>query len=186
MKKQLLLLLLFLAPLRANAITGSITTSSTACQTAAAQGFTGTPSSCVANHVHVENINSATTGGTNGFGVDTSTNTSSATGYSTANPTGGSATCTPAGTNGTAAVTGTMNSSAVTGTLNSTTLTPLGSNASSAVSGTSDATSGGTPAGTLDSVSGGTPSGSVSAPTFTGASAENRSSFVKVIFCSKT
>ncbi len=94
----------------------------------------------------------------------------------------------PAGvpTNGTSAVTGTMNSSAVTGTLNSTTLTPLGGNASSAVSGASDATSGGTPAGTLDSVSGGTPSGSVSAPTFTGASAENRSSYVKVIFCSKT
>lgn len=43
----------------------------------------------VTNHVHVENMNGATTGGLSGWGVavDTSTNTPTATGYSTANPT---------------------------------------------------------------------------------------------------
>jgi hypothetical protein len=51
--------------------------------------------------------------------------------------------------------------------------TPSGTNASSAVSGTSAATSAGTPSGT------------VSQPTFTGTSAENRSAFVRVIFCQK-
>ena len=70
------------------------------------QTFTGTASSVVVNHVHVQNINSGTTGGTNGYGVDTSTNTSSASGYSTANPTsGGAATYTPAGTNAAGAAT---------------------------------------------------------------------------------
>jgi len=43
----------------------------------------------VTNHVHVENRNSAQTGGLSGWAAgDTSTNTSTATGYSTANPTG--------------------------------------------------------------------------------------------------
>jgi len=71
-----------------------------------AQVFTGTASSVVVNHVHVQNINSGTTGGTNGYGVDTSTSTSSASGYSTANPTsGGAATYTPAGTNAAGAAT---------------------------------------------------------------------------------
>jgi hypothetical protein len=45
----------------------------------------------VPNHVHVENINTATTGGAVGFPAlkDTSTSGSEATGLSTANPTGG-------------------------------------------------------------------------------------------------
>lgn len=43
----------------------------------------------VTNHVHVQSVNSATTGGLNGYAVDTSTNTSTASGYSTANPTSG-------------------------------------------------------------------------------------------------
>lgn len=51
----------------------------------------------VVNHVHVQSVNSATTGGLNGYGVDTSTNTSTASGFSTANPTGGVATGTTAG-----------------------------------------------------------------------------------------
>jgi hypothetical protein len=55
----------------------------------------------VPNHVHVQSVNSATTGGLNGYGVDTSTNTSTASGYSTANPTGGVATGTTAGPNAT-------------------------------------------------------------------------------------
>lgn len=48
----------------------------------------------VPNHVHVENINTATTGGAVGFPAlkDTSTSGSEATGLSTANPTGGVAT----------------------------------------------------------------------------------------------
>ena len=49
-------------------------------------------------HTHVENQNSATTGGLTGWGArDTSTNTSSATGYSTASATTGVTTNNPAG-----------------------------------------------------------------------------------------
>lgn len=55
--------------------------------------------------------------------------------------------------------------------------TPAGSNSSD---------SGGTPSGSNAVTSGGTPAGTVSAPTFTGASGENRSAFVRVIFCRKT
>lgn len=46
----------------------------------------------VPNHVHVQSVNSASTGGLSGYTADTSTNTSVASGYSTANPTGGVAT----------------------------------------------------------------------------------------------
>ncbi len=53
------------------------------------------------------------------------------------------------------------------------------------ISGSSAAITAGTPAGTLDSVSGGTPAGTVSQPTFTGSGFDNRSAFVKVIFCKK-
>jgi hypothetical protein len=49
-------------------------------------------------HVHVENSNNATTGGLRGWGApDTSTNTSQATGYSTASATTGVTTENPAG-----------------------------------------------------------------------------------------
>lgn len=51
----------------------------------------------VPNHVHVQSVNSATTGGASGYTPDTSTNTSVASGYSTANPTGGVATGTTNG-----------------------------------------------------------------------------------------
>lgn len=51
----------------------------------------------VVNHVHVQNVNTGTTGGSNGYGVDTSTNGSAATAISTANPTGGVATGTTNG-----------------------------------------------------------------------------------------
>jgi hypothetical protein len=50
----------------------------------------------VVNHVHVQSVNSATTGGLSGYAPDTSTNTSVASGYSTANPTGGVASGTTA------------------------------------------------------------------------------------------
>lgn len=52
--------------------------------------------------------------------------------------------------------------------------TPSGTNSTPALSGTSGAASAGTPTGTN------------SAPAFTGNSADNRSAFVKVIFCKKT
>lgn len=55
----------------------------------------------VPNHVHVQNVNTGTTGSQNGYGVDTSTTGSGATGISTANPTGGVATGTTAGPNAT-------------------------------------------------------------------------------------
>ena len=111
---------------------------------AAAQVFTGAASACVVNHVHVQSVNSAAAGGLSGYTADTSTNTSVSSGYSTANPTGGSASCTPAGTSNASDVTG--NTGAITA---------------------------------------GTPSGIVSQPTFAGTPAENRSAFVKVIFCKK-
>ena len=47
------------------------------------------PHTDVVDHVHVQNINSAATGALRGATPDTSTNTSVASGYSTANPTGG-------------------------------------------------------------------------------------------------
>jgi hypothetical protein len=43
----------------------------------------------VVNHVHVQSVNSGTTGGASGYTPDTSTGTSVASGYSTANPTSG-------------------------------------------------------------------------------------------------
>jgi len=96
--------------------------------TAAAQVFTGTPSSVVVNHVHLETAPTGQTGGQDSFTRDASTTGSSNTALSTANPTGGSASYTPAGTNGSSAVT---------------------------------------------------------AQTFTGTSFDNRSAWMKVIFCSK-
>ncbi len=93
-------------------------------------------------HVHVQSVNSATTGGASGYTPDTSTNTTSTSGYSTAS-----------------ATTGITASSA----------NPGGGGAS----GTTAATSGGTPAGTVAWPAGvpaltGT-SGTVSAQTFTGS-----------------
>ena len=53
----------------------------------------------VPNHVHVQNVNTATTGGANGYTPDTSTNGSTASAISTANPTGGVTTGTTNGPN---------------------------------------------------------------------------------------
>lgn len=83
----------------------------------------------VPNHVHVQTVNSATTGGTSGYTPDTSTNTGVASGYSTANPTGGVATGT---TNGPSA------------TLTHSVTQP----SAHSLSGSSESVSGGTPAGT--------------------------------------
>jgi hypothetical protein len=84
----------------------------------------------VPNHVHVQNINSGTTGGSSGYTPDTSTNGSTATAISTANPTGGVATGTTAGPSATL-------THSVTQPSNHT------------MSGTSEAASAGTPSGTV-------------------------------------
>lgn len=55
-----------------------------------------------------------------------------------------------------------------------------------AVTGSNSSDSAGTPAGTNSSLTAGTPTGAVSQPTFTGTQFDNRSAFVRVIFCRKT
>lgn len=95
-------------PLGTNATSTVTPLGTNGTSTAAAQTFTGTAHSCVANHVHIETINSALTGATgNGFPALLDASTSggpTSLWMSTANNTGGSATCTPAGTNGTSSV----------------------------------------------------------------------------------
>lgn len=60
--------------------------------------FTGVGSTAVVNHIHVQSVNTASTGSAKGYGYDASTGTSTASGYSTANPTtGGVASYTPEG-----------------------------------------------------------------------------------------
>lgn len=63
-------------------------------------------------------------------------------------------------------------------------------NTTSAAVALSQAVSAGTPAGTNSSVSAGTPVGTVawpaSVPTFTGSSGDNRSAFVKTLYCKKS
>lgn len=142
--------------------------------------FTGTSSTVVVNHTHTisitdpghthtQSVNSGTTGASSGYTPDTSTSTSTTSGYSTAsattgitassaNPGGGSANYTPAGTNAWPAGVPTFSGSA------------LGTH-SHGLTGSSAAVSGGTPAGT------------VSAPSFTGTQFDNRSAFVNVIVC---
>lgn len=100
----------------------------------------------VPNHVHVQNAASSASGGLVGSTPDASTNTSVASGYSTANPTGGVATGTTNGPG--AALTHTANNPAVT--------SGAGAAHTHTLSGSTEAVGAGTPAGT------------VSAPTFTG------------------
>jgi hypothetical protein len=129
---------------------------------AAVPPFLGTSSTCVPNHVHVENINTATTGGLGGFPalIDTSTSGSTATGLSTANNTGGSANCTPAGTNSWPAGVPVASGAAVDAH-------SVTQPANHSVTQASDHSY--TPAGT-----------------FAGSSFDNRSAFVRVIFCKKS
>lgn len=75
----------------------NITPAGTVAWPANAPTFAGTASNVVVNHVHVQTVNSAATGGLSGYTADTSTNNGVASGYSTANPTGGAANYTPAG-----------------------------------------------------------------------------------------
>jgi hypothetical protein len=85
---------------------------------AAAQTFTGTPSTDIVNHTHTQTWTQQAQGGTTANNGGTHVMTSTATGgglrsvettvsAATANPTGGVASYTPAGTNGTSTVTGT-------------------------------------------------------------------------------
>lgn len=232
------------------------THSVTAAGTNSAPTFTGNALSShthdytqVPNHVHVQSVNSAATGGLSGYTADTSTNTSVASGYSTANPTGGvatgttigpSITLTPAGTNSAPTFTG----SGVTSGAGSSHLHTFGTLAASTptvswpagvptiaagsftqptiswpagvptLSGSSSTTSAQTFTGspvtsgagsshlhTFGTLAASTPTftgdalgthnhtltatGTVSAPTFTGNAADNRSAYMKVIFCSK-
>ncbi len=149
----------------------------------------------VVNHVHVQTVNSGTTGGLSGYGVDTSTSTPATSGYSTANPTGGVASGTTAGPN--AALAHSVTNNAVTSGNPSATLThtvssqgtvawPVGvptaaSGAVDAHSVTNNAVTSGDPSATLThsvsgstaDVTGGTASGTVSwpagVPTFSGS-----------------
>ena len=80
-------------------------TAGTPAGTVDAPTFTGTPSSVIVNHVHVQNEISGSTGNFSGSPIDTSaggtggTPNQAASSISTANPTGGGASYTPAGTN---------------------------------------------------------------------------------------
>lgn len=147
----------------------------------------------VVNHVHVQNVNSATVGGLNGYGVDTSTNTSSASGYSTANPTGGVASgTTAAGSshNHTISWPAGVPTNGATGAGAAHTHTvswPVGVPTNSG--GAVDAHSVTQPAAhtvTQPNDHSYTPLGSVAAPGFTGNSFDNRPAFVRVIFCKKS
>lgn len=75
----------------------------------------------VPNHVHVQSVNSGTTGGLSGYTPDTSTSTSTASGYSTANNTSGVATGTTNGPDAT--LTHSVTNNAVTSGNPSATLT---------------------------------------------------------------
>lgn len=64
--------------------------------------------------------------------------------------------------------------------------TGLSTVSTGSASGSTTSDSAGTPAGTVSSDTAGTPGGTVSQPTFTGTSFDNRSAFVRVIFCRKS
>jgi len=139
----------------------------------------------VPNHVHVENINTAITGGAIGWPAlqDNSTSGSTATGVSTANPTGGVATGTTAGPSATLTHTVTQpdahtmsgSSEAITaGTPAGTISWPAGVPTVAwpagvpTLAGTPLPTHDHTLSGSSEAVTAGTPAGTVSAPTFTG------------------
>ena len=87
-------------------------TAGTPAGTVAAPTFTGTPSSVIVNHVHVQNEITGATGNFSGSPIDTSAGgtggapNQAASSISTANPTGGAESYTPTGTNSAPAFTG--------------------------------------------------------------------------------
>lgn len=129
----------------------------------------------VPNHVHVQNMPSAFTGGSAYMATDTSVNGSTASYLSTANPTGGVATGTTAGPNAT--LTHTVTNNAVTSGNPSATLThtvnnPAVTSGDPSITLTHSVTQpdNHTLSGASEAVSAGTPSGTISTPTFTGDS----------------
>lgn len=159
--------------------------------------FAGTLSTTVVNHTHgFTDARGLTTGGatTNySVGVVAQDTSSTATALLTANPGGGAANYTPAGTIAWPAGVPTFTGSVL-------------ATHDHMFSGSSEAVAAGTPAGTVAApvftgdamgththtfsgvsaaTGGGIPAGTNSAPTFTGTQFDNRSAFVKVIFCSK-
>lgn len=131
----------------------------------------------VPNHVHVQNVNTGTTGSQNGYGVDTSTTGSTATGISTANPTGGVATGTTAGPSATLTHTvsnnGTFSGSALSTHTHDTTAT--GTNSTPTFTGSAL----GTHSHTI------TPTGTISQPSFTGDDANYEPAFYSLAFIMK-
>jgi hypothetical protein len=125
----------------------------------------------VVNHVHVQSVNSAATGGLSGYTADTSTNTSTASGYSTQNPTGGVATGTTNGPNAT--LTHSVTNNAVTSGNPSATLTHTPTN-NAVTSGAGSSHSHG--AGTL----------AASAPAFTGSATSVVQPYIVCYFWKRT
>lgn len=139
----------------------------------------------VVNHVHVQSVNSAATGGLSGYTADTSTNTSVSSGYSTANPTGSVATGTTAGPS--AVLTHSVTQPANHTFTQPTIAWPVGVPTNSG--GAVDAHAVTQPSAhtvTQPSDHSYTPAGSVAAPILTMNSFNNRPTFVRVIFCKKT
>lgn len=151
-----------------------------------APAFTGTSSTVVVNHVHVQSVNSASTGPNTGYGYDASTNTSVASGYSTANPTGGAASYTPAGTVAAPAFAGSSSTVAAqtfTGAASTVSAQPFtGTPATLTGSVAAPSFTGSELAAHQHTT---TATGTVAAPAFTGTQFDNRGAFVKVIFCRK-
>ena len=155
--------------------------------TVPAETFTGTPFSSVINHTHTITVTSLVQGSTTAATTGTHVMTSTATGGSaraitagdsitatSANPSGGVASITPAGTNGTAAFTpaGTVAWPAGVPT-NSTSTIPAETFTGSAL---------GTHSHTVTA----TGTNGTSSVTGTLNSLDNRSAFVRVIYCSKS
>jgi hypothetical protein len=130
-------------------------------------------------HTHTQTVNSATTGGSSGYAPDTSTNTGVASGYTTQSRTTGitAATANPAG--GVASGTTGGPDAALTHSVtqpDAHAYTPGGSVSQPTFTGSAL----GTHQHTL------TATGTIAAPAFTGTQFDNRSAFMRVIFCIKT
>lgn len=153
----------------------------------------------VPNHVHVQSVNSGTTGALSGYTPDTSTSTSTSSGYSTANPTGGVATGTTAGPNAT--LTHSVTNNAVTSGNPSATLSHSVTNnavtsgnpsATLSHSVTNNAVTSGNPSATLTHTvtqpasHSYTPAGTVTQPTYTGNATSIVQPYIVVYFWKRT
>ena len=181
-----------------NAVNSSLVSGGTPAGSNSAPAFTGNASTTIVNHVHIQTAPTGQTGGQDSITRDTSTTGSSNTALSTANPTGGVASYTPTGNVAAPTFTGSalathQHSTTATGSVT----TPVFTGSSSTVSAQTFTGSSSTVAaqaftGTLGIVPAQTftgnsaiLTGSVTAPLFAGTQFDNRSAFVKVIFCRK-